>query len=87
MRRNTAQLDIRSSFAKARVHAIAQRTGQTATQIVEDALRSYVPAGGPERVDALVRRGPLLVRPAQDDRRVSLDEATAALEATRDRLP
>ncbi len=87
MRRNTAQLNIRSSFAKAQVHMIAQRTGQTATQIVEDALRSYVPAGGPDRVGSLVRCGPLLVQPAADDRRVSLDEATAALEATRDRLP
>ena len=56
----------------------------TATQIVEDALRGYVPPGAPTQVGRLVRRGPILVGPA-GGRRVSLDEANAALKAVRER--
>lgn len=84
-RRDTAQLNIRSEFARTRTHEITRRTGMTATEIVEDALRGYVPAGGPDQVGALVRRGPVLVRPAPNGRRVSLEAANAALDAERDR--
>jgi hypothetical protein len=78
------QLNVRSAFARMRAHELAKRTGMTATQIVEDALRGYVPPGGPARIGGLVQRGPILVRPA-DGAQVSLDEANAALEATRER--
>ncbi len=86
-RQETAQLNIRSAFARARVHEIAQRTGITATEIVEDALRGYVSVRAAARVGALVRRGPILVRPASDGRRISLEEANAALDAAREREP
>jgi hypothetical protein len=84
-RRTTAQLNIRSSFARTRVRAIARQTGMTATEIVEDALRGYVPTTDPEPVGTLVRRGKLLVRPAPPGRTITQDEAEAALAAARDR--
>jgi hypothetical protein len=83
-RQDTAQLNIRSAFARQRAHEIARRTGMTATEVIEDALRGYVPATEPTQVGALVRRGPVLVRPASDRRRVSLAEANQALAAARD---
>jgi hypothetical protein len=52
--------------------------------VVEDALRGYVPPGGPEPVGRLVRRGAILVAPAMG-RSMSLEEANAALEAVRER--
>jgi hypothetical protein len=57
----------------------------TATHVIEDALRGYVPPAGPIRVGALVRRGPVLVWCATNERRVSLVEANEALDAVRDR--
>ncbi len=84
-RHDNAQLNIRSAFARARAHEIARRTGMTATEVIEDALRGYVPSAEPKQVGALVRRGPLLVLPASGRRRVSLTEANEALDATRDR--
>ena len=86
-RQDTAQLNIRSAFARARVRELAQRTGMTATELVEDALRGYVPATEPEAVGALVRRGPVLVRPARRGRKVTQAAADAALAATRARVP
>ena len=83
-RSDNAQLNIRSAYARARAHEIARRTGMTATEVVEDALRGYVPPTGPERVGGLVRRGPVLVKPA-GGRRVTRQEADEALEAVRGR--
>ena len=82
---DNAQLNGRSAFARARAHEIARRTGMTATEVIEDALRGYVPAAEPKQVGALVRRGSLLVLPASGRRRVSLTEANEALDATRHR--
>jgi hypothetical protein len=84
-RRNAAQLNIRSAFARQRVRELARRTGMTATEVVEDALRGYVPPTEPKAVGTLVRRGPLLVRPATRKRKVTLAEVEAALEAVRGR--
>jgi len=84
-RHESAQLNIRSAFARARAHEIARRTGMTVTEVVEDALRGYVPPAGPKQVGALARRGSVLVRPALEGRRVSLAEANEALDAARDR--
>jgi len=42
-RRNTAQLNIRSAFVRERVRDVARRTGMSATEVVEDALRGYTP--------------------------------------------
>jgi hypothetical protein len=39
-RRDNAQLNIRSTFAPARAHEIARRTGMTANEVIEDALRA-----------------------------------------------
>ena len=85
-RADNAQLNIRSAYARNRARDIACRTGMTTTEVVEDALRSYVPPGASEPVDGLVRRGPILVKPAHG-RRVTQDEADQALDAVRGRDP
>jgi hypothetical protein len=81
-RAQTTQFNVRSAFARARAHEIAEATGMTVTQVVEDALRAYAPPTPWAGVGSLVRRGPVLVIPA-GGRRVSLDEAEEALDATR----
>ena len=82
-RTHAAQLNIRSSFARTRVQELARLTGVTVTQIVDDALRGYVPPSTPASLNGLVQRGSLLVRPRRDST-VSLEEAIAALDATRE---
>ena len=82
-RREAAQLNIRSTFARDRVRELARRMGMTATEIVEDALRGYIPPSEYRAVGALVQRGPLLVFPAGRKRMISLPEAQAALETVR----
>lgn len=78
------QLNIRSEFARARAQELAQRTGMTVTRVVEDALRHYSPPGEVQPVGALVRSGRLLIWPATG-RKITLEEANAALEAVRTR--
>ncbi len=78
------QFNVRSAFARQRAHELAKLTGMTATQIVEDALRGYVPPAQGAKVGNLVRRGPVLVRPAAGAT-VSLEDANAALDAVRER--
>ena len=78
------QFNVRSAFARKRAHELAKLTGMTATQIVEDALRGYVPPTQGAKVGKLVRRGPVLVRPAAGAA-VSLEDANAALDAVRER--
>ena len=85
-RRNTVQLNIRSAFVRERVRDVARRTGMTATEVVEDALRGYIPASEPQAVGTLIRRGPLLVRPVGKRRRIRLAEAETALNASRGRM-
>ena len=83
-RLDNAQLNIRSAYARDRAREIARHTGMTTTEIVEDALRGYVPPAPSEPVDGLVWRGPVLVKPAQG-RHICQDEADQALEAVRGR--
>ena len=83
-RSDNAQLNIRSAYARDRAREIAGRTGMSTTEIVEDALRGYVPPAGLGEVEGLVRRGQVLVKPAQG-RRVTHEEAEQALEAVRGR--
>lgn len=78
------QFNVRSAFARKRAHELAKRTGMTATEVVEDALRGYVPPATATKVGRLVRRGPVLVRPAAGSK-VSLKDANAALNAARER--
>jgi hypothetical protein len=83
-RANTVQFNVRSAFVRARTQELSRLTGMTATEIVEDALRGYVPPGAPAQRGRLVRRGRILVVPA-DGSAVSLDEANAALDRARER--
>ena len=83
-RADPVQFNVRSAFARARAQELAKRTGMTATQIVEDALRGYVPPGSTAKVGRLVRRGPILVKPARG-KKISSAEADAALNAVRER--
>lgn len=90
-RQNTQQFNIRSAFVRERVREIAERTGMTATAIIEEALRAYVPPARtdpelpPERVGRLVRKGRLLVLPATPGARpITSEEVIAAIEADRE---
>jgi len=79
------QLNIRSRFARERATELARRTGLTATQVVEEALRAYSPPAAEliRTRSRLVRKGPLLVMPA-DGRTFTLDEVEAAAQAARE---
>ena len=83
-RPDNVQLNVRSAFARDRVHALSRLTGMTASEVVEDALRGYVPPGVPANTGKLVRRGTLLMRPATG-KTISLEEANDALERSRER--
>lgn len=61
---------------------LARQTGMTTTQVVEEALRAYLPPVVENVPARLVRRGAILVMPAEL-RRVSLEEADATLEEVR----
>jgi hypothetical protein len=76
------QFNIRSAYARARAHELAKLTGMTTTQIVEEALRGYVPPGAAAATGRMVRRGPILVRRAQG-KKIGQVEADAALDAVR----
>jgi hypothetical protein len=82
-RTNPVQFNVRSAFARDRAHELAKLTGLTATQVVEDALRGYVPPGAAPTVGGLVRRGPIFVRPS-GGARIAFAEAEAALNAARE---
>lgn len=83
-RADHVQFNVRSAFARARARELARLTGMTATEIVEEALRAYVPPGLTREAGRLVRRGRLLVRPAEGET-IGLDAANEALDRTRDR--
>ena len=82
-RAENIQLNVRSAFARDRVQAIAKLTGMTASEVVEDALRGYVPPGIPANTGKLTRRGALLVRPSSG-KTISLEQANAALDQSRE---
>jgi len=77
-RSNPVQLNVRSAYARARAQELARLTGMTATQVVEEALRGFVPAGTERESSGLVRRGPILVKPGAGAT-ISQDQADAAL--------
>lgn len=77
------QLNIRSRFARERATAIARETGMTTTQVVEEALRAYVPPVPDSPSPNLVRHGKLLVhRPT--GRTITLEQLNAEIEAVRE---
>jgi hypothetical protein len=78
------QFNVRSAYARARAHELARLTGMTATQVVEEALRGFVPPGATPEPPGLVRRGPILVKPARGTK-ISQEHADAALSEVRER--
>ncbi len=78
------QFNVRSAFARSRARELARLTGMTVTQVVEEALRGYVPPGAAVKAGRLARRGPILVLPATSAG-VTLAAANAALDAVRER--
>jgi hypothetical protein len=83
MARQSAQLNIRSNFARQRVRELVEMTGMTATELVEDALRGYVPPIGVQPVGRLVERSGLLVMEDDGGPRISNAAAEAALDDAR----
>ena len=78
------QLNVRSAYARARAHELARLTGMTATQVVEEALRGFVPPGAGPGPPGLVRRGAILVKPAGGTK-ITQEHADAALLEVRER--
>lgn len=63
-RKNNAQLNIRSDYARERVDQLVRETGRSARQVVEEAVRAYRPPPSPKDEDlppGMVRKGKLLV--------------------------
>lgn len=85
-RTDSVQFNIRSKFARDRAKQIARETGMTTTQVIEDAMRGYVPPAEPQPVGRLVRKGRLFVMPPSGAT-ISHEEAEAAIEASRTRDP
>jgi hypothetical protein len=84
MRSSSApQLNIRSRFARDRAAAIARETGMTTTQVVEEALRAYVPPLPDSPSPNLMRRGKLLVhRPTGTA--ITQEQLNAEIDAVRE---
>jgi predicted transcriptional regulator len=82
-RTNAAQLNIRSQFARDRVDHLARQTGMTATQIVEEALRTYHPPMEEPVPPGFIRKGRILVRHG-GGRRITIEETLAAIDAGRE---
>jgi hypothetical protein len=82
-RSSHVQLNIRSAYARERAHELARLTGMTATQVVEEALRGFAPVAAQPSFPGLVRRGPILVKPAARAT-ISQEQADAALEEVRE---
>lgn len=74
-------LTIRSLFARERAAELAQRTGMTQDEVVEEALRAYAPPEETEPPKRLERRGRFLILTGGP--RVSQAEADEALKAVR----
>ncbi len=86
-RKNMAQLNIRSAFARTRVAQLAAETGKTVTQIVEDAVRAYRPEPPREQDDApagMIRKGHLLIW-VGDGTPITLEDTNRAIDAGRNR--
>lgn len=83
-RTDRVQFNVRSAFARSRAHELAKLTGMTVVQVVEEALRGFVPPSTDLKVVRLVQRGPIMVW-AGGGTKISLAEADAALNEVRER--
>ncbi len=86
-RKQTAQLNIRSTPTKARAAGLAHATGKSVTQIVQKAVLAYVPKPAELQKTGrawLERRRKLPVL-CSDGPLVSLAETNAAIDADRNR--
>lgn len=89
MPRTKPQLNIRSAIARERAAALSRETGLTTTQVVEAALLSWTPDhvhapnDPPPPPPGMVRKGWLLVMTSRGDRKITLEETNAAIEADR----
>ena len=79
---NHKQLNVRSSFAHERATRLAQDTGLTTTQVVEEALRAYTPPPR-ESPPGMVWEGPILVMSGEGRRMITIEEANAAIDDAR----
>lgn len=80
-RADTAQLNIRSRFARDRATELARASGMTTTQVIEEALRAYAPPPPDKPPRGLVRKGRLLVLTGGPT--VTIEDVDAAIEAAR----
>lgn len=66
-RKDNAQLNIRSDYARERVDQLVRETGKSARQVVEEAVRAYRPPPQPpppkddDLTPGMVRKGRLVV--------------------------
>jgi hypothetical protein len=85
MSHRNAQLNIRSDYARERVRELVEKTGMTATELVEEALRGYVPPASVKPVGRLVERSGILVMADDGRPRITHEQAEAAIDAARNR--
>ncbi len=78
----STQLNIRSRFARDRASLLARMAGMTTNQVVDEALRASMPPPALGANGNSVRKGAILVKPANGER-MSLDKANIASELTR----
>jgi hypothetical protein len=82
-RRENVQLNVRSRYARDRAAELSRQTGLTTTQVVEDALRSYVPPSLTEPMPGLERRGHILVLASRGGPPITMEDTDRAIEAAR----
>lgn len=83
-RARSAQLNIRSDFARERAADLARQTGMTTTQVVEAALKAFDPYGHIRPVGRLVRKGRLLVMPSDGTRTVTVEDVQRSIDEARE---
>lgn len=81
--RELDQLTIHSRFAYDRATWLATKTGMSTDEVVEEALRAYVPPTQEPPPGGLVREGKLLVFPATGNT-ITVEELIAEMDEARD---
>mgnify|MGYP000386126234 CR=1 FL=1 len=83
-RARSAQLNIRSDFARERAADLARQTGMTKTQVVEAALKAFDPHDHIRPVGRLVKKGRLLVMPSDETRTLTVEEVQRSMDEARE---